>query len=131
MKLVNGDGLSALTTPPPINCLHAGRLRAGHTFCGPGRAGPGPHNPVCGPGPGRVCTTAAGPGRAWASNHICGPGLGLNFRPVPGPTGYYNNNNNNNNNNTFIFSNIAQHIHSDYFNQHILRCIKTFRSMPA
>ena len=49
-----------------------------------GRAGPGPHNSVCGPGPGRVCTTAAGP--AWASNHICGPGLGLNFRPVQGPS---------------------------------------------
>ena len=51
-----------------------------------GRAGPGPHNSVCGPGPGRVCTTAAGLGRAWASNHICGPGLGLNFRPVQGPS---------------------------------------------
>ena len=51
-----------------------------------GRAGPGPHNSVCGPGPGRVCTTAAGPGRAWASNHICGLGLGLNFRPVQGPS---------------------------------------------
>ena len=51
-----------------------------------GRAGPGPHNSVCGPGPGQVCTTAAGPGRAWASNHICGPGLGLNFRPVQGPS---------------------------------------------
>ena len=37
---------------------------------------------MCGPGPGRVFTTAAGPGRAWASNHICGPGLGLDFRPV-------------------------------------------------
>ena len=49
-----------------------------------GRAGPGPHNSVCGPG--RVCTTAAGPGRAWASNHICGPGLGINYRPVQGPT---------------------------------------------
>ena len=46
------------------------------------RAGPGPHNSICGPGPGRVFTTAAGPGRAWASNHICGPGLGLDFRPV-------------------------------------------------
>ena len=53
-----------------------------------GRAGPGPHNSVCGPGLGRVCTTAAGPGRAWASNHICGPGLGLNFRPVQGPSGH-------------------------------------------
>ena len=53
-----------------------------------GRAGPGPHNSVYGPGPGRVCTTAAGPGRAWASNHICGPGLGLNFRSVQGPTVY-------------------------------------------
>ena len=51
-----------------------------------GRVGPGPHNSVCGPGPGRVCTTAAGPGRAWASNHICGPGLGLNFRPVQDPS---------------------------------------------
>ena len=53
-----------------------------------GRAGPGPHNSICGPGPGRVCTTAAGPGRAWASNHICGPGLGLDFRPVQGPSRY-------------------------------------------
>ena len=49
------------------NCV-AGRAGPGHTFCGL-------HNSVCGPGPGRVCTTAAGPGRAWASNHICGPGL--------------------------------------------------------
>ena len=39
--------------------------------CGPGldilfagRAGPGPHNSVCEPGAGRVCTTAVGPGRA-------------------------------------------------------------------
>ena len=47
-----------------------------------GRAGPGPHNSICGPRPGRVFTTAAGTGRAWASNHICGPGLGLDFRPV-------------------------------------------------
>ena len=41
-----------------------------------GRAGPGPHNSICGPGPGQVCSTAAGPagpgtqimfaGRAWA-----------------------------------------------------------------
>ena len=30
----------------------------------------------------RVCTTAAGPGRAWASNHICGPGLCLNCRAL-------------------------------------------------
>ena len=49
-----------------------------------GRAGSGPHNSVFGPG--QVCTTTAGPGRAWASNHICGPGLGLNFRPVQGPS---------------------------------------------
>ena len=27
-----------------------------------GRAGPGPHNSICGPGPGQVCTTAAGLG---------------------------------------------------------------------
>ena len=44
-----------------------------------GRAGPGPHNSICGPGPGQVCTTAAGPGRAWASNDVCGPGLGLDL----------------------------------------------------
>ena len=53
-----------------------------------GRAGPGPHNSICGPGPGRVFTTDAGPGRAWASNHICGPGLGLDFRPVQDTTMY-------------------------------------------
>ena len=29
-----------------------------------GRAGSGPHNSICGPGPGQVSTTAAGPGRA-------------------------------------------------------------------
>ena len=54
-----------------------------------GRAGPWPHNSVCGLGPGRVYTTAAGQDRAWASNHICGPGrpgLGLNSRPMQGPT---------------------------------------------
>ena len=52
------------------------------------RAGPGLDilNSVCGPGLGRVCTTAAGPGRAWASHRIYGPGLGLNFRPVQGPS---------------------------------------------
>ena len=49
------------------------------------RAGPGPHNSICGPGPRRVCTTAAGPVGAWASNLVCGPGLGLYFRPVQGP----------------------------------------------
>ena len=65
--------------------LRAGPGRAWKYFL---RAGPGPHNSVCGPGPGQVCTTAAGPGRAWASNHICGPGLGLNFRPVQGPSVY-------------------------------------------
>ena len=54
-----------------------------------GRAGPGPHNSICGPGPGRVFTTAAGPGRAWASNHICGPGLGLDFRPVQDTIPHY------------------------------------------
>ena len=64
------------------NCV-AGRAGPGHTFAG--RAGPGPHNSVCGPGPGRFCKTAAGPDRAWASNHICGSGLGLNFRPMQGP----------------------------------------------
>ena len=53
-----------------------------------GRAGPGPHDSICGPGPGQVCTTAADPGRAWASNHVCGPGLGLDFRPVQGPNRY-------------------------------------------
>ena len=54
-------------------------LRAGLDILVAGLAGPGPHNSICGPGPGRVCTTAAGPGRALVSNHICGPGLGLDF----------------------------------------------------
>ena len=58
-----------------------------------GRAGPGPHNSICGPGPGQVCATAAGPGRAWASNHVCGLGLGQDFRPVQGPNGFYDNDN--------------------------------------
>ena len=49
-----------------------------------GRAGSGPHNSVCGPGP--VCTSAAGPGRVWASNHICGPGLGPSLQHVDGVT---------------------------------------------
>ena len=35
-----------------------------------GRAGPGPHNSVCGPDLGRVYTTAAGPGRARAGPQI-------------------------------------------------------------
>ena len=74
----------------------SGRAWASHIqlFCGPGRAwtyllraGPGPHNSICGPGPGRGFTTAAG--RAWASNHICGPGLGLDFRPVQDNSLYY------------------------------------------
>ena len=39
-------------------------LWAGLDIIFAGRAGPGPHNSICGPGPGRVCTTAAGPGRA-------------------------------------------------------------------
>ena len=71
----------------------SGRASNMKLFCGPGRdiivagrAGPGPHNSICRPGPGQVCTTAAGPGRAWTSNHVCGPGLGLDFRPVQGPT---------------------------------------------
>ena len=59
------------------------RAGPGHNCCGPGRARAGPHNSICGPG--QVCTTAAGPGRAWASNHVCGPGLGLDFRHVQGP----------------------------------------------
>ena len=59
------------------------RAGPGHTFWG--RAVPVSHNSLCGPGPGRVCTTASGPGRAWASNHICGSGVGLNFRPVQCP----------------------------------------------
>ena len=54
-----------------------------------GRAGPWPHNSICGPGPGQVCTTAAGPGRDWASNHVCGPGLGLDVRSVQGPSTRY------------------------------------------
>ena len=50
------------------------------------RAGPG-HN-CCGPGPiiqfaGRARARSAQLLRA--SNHVCGPGLGLDFRPVQGP----------------------------------------------
>ena len=37
-----------------------------------GRDGSGPHNSIC------------GPDRAWASNHVFGPGLGLDFRSVQG-----------------------------------------------
>ena len=67
--------------------------------CVTGRAGPG--NTFCWSGPGLIIQfagrararsaqlSAAGPGRTWASNHICGPGLGLHFRPVQGPTQYY------------------------------------------
>ena len=43
------------------------RARPGQDILVAGRAGPGPHNSICGPGPGRVFATAAGPGRAWAS----------------------------------------------------------------
>ena len=60
---------------PQILQLFSGWAGPRHTFCGP-------HNSICEPGPGRVCTTAAGPGRAWASSHTCGPGLDLNCRPV-------------------------------------------------
>ncbi len=42
------------------NCV-AGRAGPGLDILFAGRAGPGPHNSLCGPG--RVCTTAAGPGR--------------------------------------------------------------------
>ena len=73
--------------PQVLNCF-AGRAAPGLDIIVAGRAGPGPHNSICGPGPARVCTTAAGPGRAWASNHICEPGLGLDFRPVQGPNSY-------------------------------------------
>ncbi len=52
------------------------------------RAGPGPGLIFQFAGLARACTTAAGPGRAWASNHICGPGLGLDFRPVQGPNAH-------------------------------------------
>ena len=59
-------------------------------FCGLGRAGPrawtyflraGPDPGLiepCGPGSGRVCTSAAGSGQAWTSNH------NLDVRPVQG-----------------------------------------------
>ena len=58
-------------------------LRAGPAWTYFLRARPGPGLIIhFAAGPGPVCRTAAGPGRAWASNHICGPGLGLDFRPV-------------------------------------------------
>ena len=59
------------------------RAGPGHTFCGPGTG-----LIIQFAGRARACTTSAGPGRAWASNHICGPGLGLNFRPVQGLKSY-------------------------------------------
>ena len=49
---------------------------------GPGPAGSGlKYEIVLRAGPGHNC---CGPGRA--SNHVCGPGLGLDFRPVQGPS---------------------------------------------
>ena len=44
------------------------------------RVGPGPHNSICGPGSGRVCTTAAGPdaARTWS-------GLKSYLQAGPGP----------------------------------------------
>ena len=66
-----GPGLKyeiVLRAGPGLDIIVAGRVR------------PRPHNSIFGPGPGRVCTTAAGPDQAWASNHICGPG-----RAGPGP----------------------------------------------
>ena len=79
-------GARGLGPGPQIwNCF-AGRAGPGHNCCG--RVGPGPHNSICEPGPGQgqVCTTAAGPGRAWPSNYVCGPGLGIYFRSVQGPS---------------------------------------------
>ena len=61
-----------------FNCF-AGRTWT--YFCGPGLI-------TQFAGRARVCTTAAGGCRAWDSNHICGPGLGLNFRPTQGPSGH-------------------------------------------
>ena len=57
------------------NCV-AGRGGPGHTFL---RAGPWPHNSVCGPGP--VCTTAAGPGLK--SYLRAGPGPKFQARAGP------------------------------------------------
>ena len=68
--------------PQILNCF------AGRAWTSLLRAGPGPGLIIQFAGLGRVCTTAAGPGRAWASNHVCGPGLGLDFRPVQGPSMY-------------------------------------------
>ena len=69
--------------------LRAGPRRPGLHILFAGRAGPGPHNL----GPARAGSAhllrargRAGLGRA--SNYICGPGLGLHFRPVQGPSPY-------------------------------------------
>ena len=68
----------------------AGRVGPGHTFCGPG---PGLIIQFAGRArAGSACTTAACPGRSWALNHICGPGLSLNFMPVQGPSLRHNRN---------------------------------------
>ena len=76
--------VGSMARPEPAGSSRAG---PGHQIwnCFAGWAGAGPHNSICGPGPGRVCTSAAGPGRACASNHICEKGMGLDFRPMQGP----------------------------------------------
>ena len=60
------------------NCFAGGPAEPGHTFCGPGRAGPGP---------GLIIQFA---GRAWAGSaqqlRARAASLGINFRPVQGPT---------------------------------------------
>ena len=60
-------------------------LRAGTYFL---RAGPGPGLILQFAGRARAGSTKLlrARGRARASNHICVPGLGLNLRPVQGPS---------------------------------------------
>ena len=65
------------------NCV-AGRAGPGHRGLLL-RAGPGPDLIIQFAGPGRVCTTAAGPARPGPQFIVAG--LGLNVRPLQGPSG--------------------------------------------
>ena len=59
------------------NCV-AGRAGPGHTLCGPG-----PGLMIQFAGPGRVCTTAAGPGLGLKSHLRAGPGPKFQARAGP------------------------------------------------
>ena len=81
-----------MTGPGPAG---SGRAWASNMklFRGPGRAwtyllraGPGPGLIIKFAGRARAGSAQLLRGGAWALNHICGPGMGLDFRPVQGPS---------------------------------------------